>query len=198
MTSPFTADASLAPLPEKLDPWSLFGMEERAQIDAGELKRAYLDLSRKLHPDRFQAKGGEQAELALAWSTALNDAYRTLKETPARLEALLRAHKLMPAEGTQNEKTPQDLLMEVFELRETLEDLGDAAPNDAQRADLQEKRDDFSSRMSALKTELDTLAASWDEALDQRAKTAQSIVEAFGYRRFFQRLLGELDKALAR
>jgi len=61
-------------------------------------RRQFYALSRKLHPDRFAAKPFAEQEAALAQSSLLNDAYRTLKDP------ILRTQYLLTLEGVELEE----------------------------------------------------------------------------------------------
>ncbi|MGD0093834.1 MAG: DnaJ domain-containing protein, partial [Planctomycetota bacterium] len=49
-------------------------------LSLDELQKRYYALSRELHPDRFMQKPEAERARALDMSSALNDAYRTLKD----------------------------------------------------------------------------------------------------------------------
>ncbi len=110
------------------DHFTQLGLPKRYQLDAAELEAKYRELSRKLHPDRFaKAEPGERV-LSLQASTALNDAYRLLKDPIRRAEYLLA---LGGVTIDENEKVDQGFLMEILELRETLAEA--KAAGDVQR-----------------------------------------------------------------
>ena len=60
--------------------FTLFQLPEHLNLDVVELEKKFYALSRRLHPDRFAAKPASEQEAALAASSNLNDAYRTLKD----------------------------------------------------------------------------------------------------------------------
>ena len=68
---------------EKGDWYDLLGIE--SDFDAGELKRAYYDLSRQYHPDRFYRRDivGHE-ELVEQVFAGINKAYNTLRDSTAR------------------------------------------------------------------------------------------------------------------
>lgn len=71
------------------DHFQLFGLQPRYRIDAAALERAYRDLQREVHPDRFAGGTDTQKRLALQASARVNEAYRTLRDPVARAEYLL-------------------------------------------------------------------------------------------------------------
>ena len=66
--------------------FELFSLPRHLQIDLAALEKTFYAQSRRLHPDRFAAKPREEQEAALAASSQLNDAYRTLRDPIARTE----------------------------------------------------------------------------------------------------------------
>src|SRR5664280_2887047 len=73
-----------------MDYFEIFSLPPHLVIDTAALEKSFYALSRKLHPDRFAAKPAAEQEAALAESSRLNDAYRTLKDPIARTEYLLQ------------------------------------------------------------------------------------------------------------
>ena len=101
------------------DPFELLGVERRFSLDRAALEQRHRDLSRTLHPDRYvQAPPGER-RMALERAVAVNEAFRALRDPLTRAEALLSAHGLAVGDA---ERPSQSLLMEVMELRESLDD----------------------------------------------------------------------------
>ena len=68
-----------------------FQLPQHLHLDAAALEKQFYALSRKLHPDRFASKPAAEQEAALAASSQLNDAYRTLKDPILRTQYLLKA-----------------------------------------------------------------------------------------------------------
>ena len=111
--------------PANLDHFALFGLPRRYALDEPAFEKAYLELSRLLHPDRqVAAKSPEplraRQSRALALSAGMNAAYATLKSPHKRAEYLL---KLLGGPSAEKDKrTPPDFLVEMMERREALEE----------------------------------------------------------------------------
>jgi molecular chaperone HscB len=112
-------------LREPGDHFALFGLERRFDVDDSQLEKAFLELSRELHPDRHR----EQKARALALTAAMNQAYATLKDRTKRAEYLLRL--LGGKTADQDKRTPAWLLAEMLELREAVEGIRERAPDPA-------------------------------------------------------------------
>src|SRR6195952_3027439 len=134
------------------DYFTFFTLPRKLHIDTAALETAFYAQSRKLHPDRFASKPAAEQEAALAQSSRLNDAYRTLKDPIARTQYLLTqegieleeqskaATEAARTSGTQKKQiVPPELLEEVFELNMQLMEMkaarqmGDEADPDLRR-----------------------------------------------------------------
>jgi molecular chaperone HscB len=110
-----------------VDHFAVFGLPRRYRIERDQLEALHRELSWKVHPDRHaQASSGERLRAVQAM-TALNDAYRVLRDPVKRAEHLLELHGLPIGE---HDKVDQALLLDFLELREELE----AAQGEAREA----------------------------------------------------------------
>src|SRR5687767_12186297 len=71
------------------DPFATLGLPRSFAVDADALERRYRALQRKLHPDRFALKPAAERRASLERATAVNEAYRVVKDPVRRAEALL-------------------------------------------------------------------------------------------------------------
>ena len=97
-------------------------MPRKLWIEMSALEKKFLELSWKLHPDKFVGTSEQEQELSLRRSSELNDAYRVLRDPVARVEYLLELEG-MRKEGEHKQQAPPELLEEVFELNESLDEL---------------------------------------------------------------------------
>ena len=196
----------------------LFSLPRHLQLDTAELERNFYAQSRRLHPDRFAARpAAEQAE-ALGRSSALNDAYRTLRDPILRTEYLLslegvhleeqsrQATDAARAAGTEKKQVaPPDLLEEAFELNMQLEEMrfarqaGEA--DEATERDLQSARDRFTGMLAGTQDELNALWTEWDIAEDHgdataKAKTKEAMVALLNRRSYLRNLVRDVHAAL--
>ena len=131
-------------------------------MDVATLEKRFRDLSRQIHPDRF-AKGDPRARRAsMERSVQLNNAWKTLKDPVKRAEYLLSLSGLevggeegtvrtTPA-GRERVPVPQELLLEVMELREGLLDAraeGDEARVQALAAEVRGRKERGMSAVAA-------------------------------------------------
>lgn len=88
-------------------------------IDLQALKREYLQLQSKAHPDLAPAGKKRQAE---GLSARINEAYKTLQNPLLRAQYLLKLQGIDVAENETARVVDMDLLTEVMETREMIEE----------------------------------------------------------------------------
>lgn len=198
--------------------FSLFSLPRHLNIDPAALEKAFYSQSRRLHPDRFAARPATEQAEALARSSALNDAYRTLRDPVARTEYLLRLEGVQLEEqsrqatdaarasgGEKKQIAPPDLLEEAFELNMQLEEMRLAKQagekDEAVERDLQAARVRFSSMLDQVQTELEELWNQWDTAEDMnddagRAAAREGMVALLNRRSYLRNLVRDVNAAL--
>jgi molecular chaperone HscB len=198
--------------------FEFFSLPPRLGVDTAALEKAFYALSRKLHPDRFAGRSAEEQEAALAQSSQLNDAYRTLKDPIARTEYLLKLEGVELEEqskaateaaralgAAKKQIVPPDMLEEAFELNMQLEEMRMAkkmGDNDPQlRKDLLAAKFAFDGRMAATQSELQRLWGWWDAALDAGDEAAKdsakdAMVALLNRRSYLRNLVRDVNDAL--
>ncbi|MBB5327010.1 Fe-S protein assembly co-chaperone HscB [Tunturiibacter gelidoferens] len=201
-----------------MDYFSFFNLPRRLALDVVALEKQFYVLSRKLHPDRFASKPVAEQEAALAESSLLNDAYRTLKDPIARTQYLLRlegveleeqskaATDAARATGEQKKQiVPPELLEEVFELNMQLQEMraankmGEDEPE--LRRDLMTAKDTFDAKMVETQAELEGLWSVWDSGVDAGDEAAKSrakdaMVVLLNKRSYLRNLVRDVNEAL--
>jgi molecular chaperone HscB len=201
-----------------MDYFSFFDLPRKLALDIVALEKQFYVLSRKLHPDRFASKPIAEQEAALAESSLLNDAYRTLKDPISRTQYLLTlegveleeqskaATDAARATGEQKKQiVPPELLEEVFELNMQLQEMraankmGEDEPE--LRRDLMTAKDTFDAKMVETQAELEGLWSVWDagvDAKDEAAKTRakDAMVVLLNKRSYLRNLVRDVNEAL--
>jgi len=201
--------------------FEFFSLPRKLQLDVPALEKHFYTLSRKLHPDRFAAKPVAEQEAALAQSSLLNDAYRTLKDPIARTQYLLTLEGIQleeqskaatdaaRASGQQKKQVvPPELLEEVFELNMQLAEMraakqmGEHPEEEPElRRNLMTAKDSFDEKMVETQAELEALWSTWDVALDagdQATQTAarDAMVVLLNKRTYLRNLVRDVNEAL--
>src|ERR1700746_1971341 len=109
----------------KGDHFSLFGLPRKLWIEMSALEKKFLELSWKLHPDKFVNADATEQELSLKRSSEMNDAYRVLRDPVARVEYLLQIEGIRK-EAEHKQKTRPELLEDDFGLNESLDEVREA------------------------------------------------------------------------
>jgi molecular chaperone HscB len=154
------------------DHFLLFGLPRKLWIEMSALEKKFLQLSWKLHPDKFVNASAEEQELSLKRSSELNDAYRVLRDPVARVEYLLELEG-MRKEGEHKQQAPPELLEEVFELNESLDELREAKASGGDLASLKSRLEaeekNFQQKLGEVDEQLQQTARQWDVAIDANA-----------------------------
>jgi molecular chaperone HscB len=162
----------LLQLPKHVDYFELLEMPRKLWIEMGGLEKKFLELSWKLHPDKFVNASMEEQDLSLKRSSELNDAYRVLRDSVARVEYLLGLEG-MRKEGEHKQQAPPELLEEVFELNESLDELHEAKASGGDLASLKSRLEsaekNFQEKLGEVDAQLQETARQWDAAIDANA-----------------------------
>src|ERR1700686_4509735 len=198
MSAPSTASA-------KGDHFLLFGLPRKLWVEMSALEKKFLELSWKLHPDKFVNASPEEQETSLRRSSQLNDAYRVLRDPVSRVEYLLEIEG-MRKEGKHKQQAPPELLEEVFELNESLDELREAksagANLNALAAKLRAAEKNFGEKLHEVDAEMKTAAQQWDVALDVNASETdreailQRLNELLNRRSYIRNLVAGAEKEL--
>ena len=196
------------------DYFSLFSLPHHLHIDLAALEKTFYAQSRKLHPDRFASQPPEAQQNALAASSQLNDAYRTLRDPILRTEYLLSlqgiqleeqsraATDLAKASGTAKKQVaPPDLLEEAFELNMALEEMKMGGDDPDARRELETARTKFTAMLSEIQQQLESLWTQWDAAVDSNSAAAQqaavnAMVALLNRRSYIRNLVRDVNAAL--
>ena len=178
-----------------LDCFAAFALPRKLTIDSNALERAYHELSRRIHPDRFVQSAPRVRDASLRSTALLTRSYRTLRDPVARGLYWLELHGQKLAEN--NKAVPPDLAALVFEVQEELEELHDAKGLDVQRLHerTMDRRAGLEQAMSALQGDLAANFQHWDAGGDHSALTGElkSMLSRMAYLRT---LIRDLDRQL--
>lgn len=112
--------------------FELFQREAGFDVDLDLLAIQYRELQKTAHPDRFATGTDQEKRFAAQMAAKINEGYDTLKHP------LKRAIYLLEQSSIQIEYNPTldpMFLMEQIELREEMEDIGDAGEEGLPRLD---------------------------------------------------------------
>jgi molecular chaperone HscB len=189
------------------DYFSVFGLEQRLNLDLAALEHEFHRLSRRVHPDRFARAGDNERQWSLADTALLNDAYRTLKDPLRRTEYLLKLEGAEIGEEHSGRdkkdpsRAPADLLEEVFDLNMQLEEMRMArkmGETDAElQASLEQAKMKFDVLLENADGELRQQWTVWDKGDAATRKNAGKIIVALlDRRRYLSNLVRDVTETL--
>jgi len=167
------------------DCFERLGVPRQHALDRDAIEKAYLERAQVVHPDRFATASTGEQRAAMEASAALNEAYRIIRDPVRRAEYLCKLAGIDVDSNERGQGAPsmsQAFLVEMIERREALEDARakGAAALEAMRQGVEDELDDA----------LDKAVRALDA--DDPQDAARYLVE----RRYFQRLLDEIDGAV--
>ena len=146
-----------------MDYFTLFGLPAQYPIDLQALTVRFQDLQRQYHPDKFAS--GTQAEqlAAVSQSAIINQAWQTLRHPLTRAEYLLSLHGFDLA-SEQHTVRDTAFLMEQLELREELDEIGQAKDDARLEGFIKRVKALFDTRQQLMVDQLHN--ESWEAAAD--------------------------------
>jgi molecular chaperone HscB len=186
------ACGAVQPPDPKADHFTVLGAPRAFMQELNALERRYKDLTKVLHPDRFARADPRARRASLSRSVQLNQAWRTLRDPVRRGEYLLGLSGIDLRDegalqtGAARRPVPQDLLMEVMELREGLAEAraaGDDAGVERLAVDVRARRE----------REMVAVAEAFAAGDQERAATA--LVSVRYYDRFLDEVRAHEDAA---
>jgi molecular chaperone HscB len=172
------------------DYFAVLGVPRTWHLDHNLLAARHLALSRELHPDRFAQATPRERILSLERTTAVNDAYRTLRDPIRRAEYILRQHGIGHADqdiarGLKAAATDPEFLAEIMEIRERMMDAG-----------LEGGRGRDAPEAQSIRAAAETNIAALDQAIAEHFRTFESLADREGDEA--RQVLLEVDGYLAR
>ena len=167
--------------------FEFFDLPVSFHVDASALRRLFLQKSKKFHPDfHTLADEDEQAEM-LELSTINNEAFKTLSDPDRRVRYVLELKGLLGDEENQP-PLPQDFLMEMMDINETLMEL-ELEPDPARAAQTLESVMLFDNKLYAT---VQPVLETWTEA--DGTAPLHTVRDYFLKKRYLLRILENLSK----
>jgi molecular chaperone HscB len=175
------------------DPFALFGLAPRFDLEPAALEARFRERSREVHPDRHPGASAAERAQAMIRTRALNDAYQVLRRPERRAEHLLAQAGVVIGD---HERLEPGFLMEILELREELADARAAARLDRVGALEAAMRSRHQAHLSAL-TPLFAVALDAGATAAARDEALAGLKRHLITLRYVGRYLEECEAALA-
>ena len=130
--------------------FEIFQLPVAFDLDVDELATRYRQLQASVHPDKFVSATEHEKRLSLQWATQINAAYDTLRSDLARAIYLL---ELSDVHIEENPQLAPDFLMAQIELREQLDEIGEADVLDGSLAKLETFKKEVNQHLSDYRSE---------------------------------------------
>ncbi len=189
--TPFCAGCGkIAPLRPGATHFDVFNLRPAHGIDVAALERQYRELSLQFHPDRFAQADVHERRLSLERTTALNEAWKTLKDATRRAFYLLKLHgvDLEREDAGAQKDMPLEFLEEVMDLREAL----DEAISTKDEARVRKMGEDVEGRRKAALAEAVTHLSTLEQTPSD-AGAVKKASHALGRVRYFTRYLEQVE-----
>lgn len=160
--------------------FELFGLPVGFQVDAAQLRLAYMEIQKNTHPDKFTQSSAEEQEIALEKSAIANKAFTLLNNKEQLLPYVLEVKGFM--EPDEKYALAPDFLMEMMELNEAWMD---AATEEAKSNVTQQVKTIQNAIYSPVKPYLEA------NSIDTLTQEAMLQVKAYYYKKKY------LDRILA-
>jgi len=162
--------------------FDVLGVPRSYFLEPALIEDRFKDLNRKLHPDRFAQRPAQERRMSLDWTTAVNDAARTLRDPQRRATYLLKSYGLdVEKESGKNamQRLPPEFLEEVLEQREALDDAKAAKNLDKVRALARTAEQRTSVVQAQMAEALGGFETGGDRALLEKAGGALAVLKYF-------------------
>jgi molecular chaperone HscB len=186
-----------APLGAELDLFAALGLDRKLMVDTSSLERAYHDLSRRVHPDRFANALAPIRDASLRSAALLTRAYRTLRDPVHRGLYWLQLNGEKLADN--NKRVPPAIAELVFEVQEQLAELRDsraaAATANGLAVDVRARRSELQAAMDNMRHELERNFDRWD-ADGNRASLTAELKDVLSRIAYLRTLIRDVDREL--
>lgn len=185
-------------IPAGTDHFAVLGLPRLLNLDARALGRAFHDLNRRYHPDRFATADPRERRISLENSARVNNAHKTLKDPWRRAQYLVEIESEASANGS---RPPMDLFEEILELQELMLETRDVVHDEtipeALCNRLNEAAEPFRGRIDSAVARRDSLFTAIDAAEGaDRADLVSRLAELLDERRYLARVIADVDAAL--
>lgn len=186
----------------RADYFEVFGLPRKLTIDPDELQRRFYELSRRVHPDFFQAATPAEQAGSLERSALINRAYRTLRDLVPRVAYLIQleeGRETREGDTGIKPKAPMDLLEEMLEVQEALQEAKAGSLDGATRQRLRVEQARLGERRAAEEATLLALAREWDAMAagdGNRKRLLERMKETLAARAYLNTVINDLSEAL--
>jgi molecular chaperone HscB len=169
---------------------------EILNLDLADLEKRFFRLSKKFHPDRFASKSPQEIQISHDRSSAVNNAYRTLKDPVSRAKYIVE--KELGSIEEKSAKVPvemADMFFEIQDVLDTIRESNGSPPENAVR-EVRKAEEDLIQKVKELEAGLSAKFSDYDQTRDK--KTVEEIKEILSERSYIKSFLRQVDSVMER
>lgn len=178
-------------------PYRVLGYErEHLNVDLQDLEKRLFELSKKFHPDRFAGKSAEEIQYSHDHSSAINNAYRILKNPISR--AKYAVERELGSIEEKSASVPADMADLFFEMHDHLDAIRESdgnPPEDALKA-VEQAETELREKVRSLEKDLKEKFNHYDDKPGR--KSIEQMKEILSHRSYIQSFLRQIDNTLGR
>ncbi|MFM8409160.1 MAG: hypothetical protein ACKOCT_02705 [Alphaproteobacteria bacterium] len=155
--------------PPGADHFTVLGLPVHPAVDEQVLSERYYEISRRVHPDRFQASDPRELAQAVSATAAVNSAFWSLRDVESRGRYWLE--RAGGSLGRDNASVPSALAATVFEVQEKLDELRHASgeARSSVRGEVDRTREELERRRAERRSALESMLRDWPDATNGTA-----------------------------
>ena len=120
---------TLYPPREQVDYFDLLGVPRQYDLDLERLRKNFLALNRRIHPDFFSTEEDDVQSASMRIAAQINSAYETLRDPVQRAEYIL--HMCGGLSSSEDKTVPTELLGTVMMFRDEIDEARQAGDQPA-------------------------------------------------------------------
>jgi molecular chaperone HscB len=178
-------------------PYQVLGYErEHLNVDLQDLEKRLFELSKKFHPDRFAGKSSEEIQLSHDHSSAINNAYRILKNPISR--AKYAVERELGSIEEKSASVPSDMADLFFEIHDHLDTIRESDGNPPQDAlhTVEQAEVELREKVRLLEQDLKEKFSRYDEKPGREWIEQMKVI--LSHRSYIQSFLRQIDNTLGR
>lgn len=194
--------SKIQPLRDGRTDFEVLGLPRHLSLDPRLIERQYHELARRFHPDYFRTASPLEQEISQGVASALNAAYRKIRDPIKRIETLLLIEGINVE--SMKKRIPPHLMDDLFRIREEIDLVrrGGGTPENGER--LKRDRKKLAALLAGQEETLRTLSGEWDKIAETQGEklssTARGVLDrlasALSEQMYLQTTLREIDSAL--
>ena len=187
----------ILPLSAEKSHYEVLGYDrEILDLDLADLEKRFFRLSKKFHPDRFASKGPLVIQISHDRSSAVNNAYRTLKDPISRAKYIVE--KELGSIEEKSAKVPMEMADLFFEIQDVLDTIRESDGNPPENAvrEVQKAEEELIQKVKELEAGLNAKFSDYDQKRDKQ--TVEQIKEILSERSYIKSFLRQVDSVMGR